>query len=473
MSSKTSDPTWSYLEDLGITNFVRIDPSTPIANTVFFDDLDIGREFGVFQGDKFVVSGATNPLNNLSGTISDIVKVAGGSYLLMIPDSGAFVDELGTSATINIRSQFATFPVGLGLTNSEIDVKEFDRLFQLFLSSFLVDRAVKDTITDTREFIERDLLFPSGAYSLRLKSKNSVGFHFPPIPGVDIKILNDKNILNPHQLVIKRSLSKNFYNEIEFQYDEGLISDKLERTLLLESTASKARLDVGNRTLRIEAPGIRQATGGQNQLQISGQRMLDRYEFAAEYINNVQLNVQTGFTLEVGDIVLLDGTNLQLTDSFTGKRGKAPRFYYIENKTLDIVKSIITLNIVDTGFSIDARYGLISPASKIQSSSSEKKFIIKPSFNDTFGINEFKKWTNLEGASIIVRSADYSITGVAILQTINFNEITLETDLGFVPPEDFIMELDEYDNQNDLVKLLYTFMSDVVFADGGSQYLMI
>ena len=68
---------------------------------------------------------------------------------------------------------------------------------------------------------------------------------------------------------------------------------------------------------------------------------------------------------------------------------------------------------------------------------------------------------------------DYSITGTAILQIIDFNEITLETDLGFVPPEDFIMELNDYDSQTDIVKLLYTFMSDVVFADGGSQYLMI
>ena len=184
--------------------------------------------------------------------------------------------------------------------------------------------------------------------------------------------------------------------------------------------------------------------------------------------------MKSGFTLEIGDIVLLDGTNLQLTDSFTGKRGKSPRFYYVANKSLDMVKSKIVLDIMDTGFSIDARYGLISPASKIQSASSEKKFIIKPSFNDDrFGINEFKKWTNLEGSTMVIRSDDYSITGTAVLQTINFNEITLETDLGFVPPEDYIMELDIYDNQTDLVKLLYTFMSDVTFADGGSQYLMI
>lgn len=473
MSSKTSDPTFSYLENLDITNFVRIDPATPVVNAVFFDDINLEQRFGIFIGDSYTITGANNAANNIGGTISDIVVVQGGSYFVGIPDSGTYVDELDSPATISFRSQFATFPVGLGLTNEEIDVKEFDRLFQLFLSSFLIDVPVKDTIDDMREFIERNLLFPSGAYSLPRKSKNSVGFHFPPIPGVDLKILNETNILNPDKLKIKRSLTKNFYNEIEFLYDEGWITDDLERTKLLESTASKARIDAGDRPLKIEAPGVRQLLGGANQLQISGQRMLDRYEFAAEYIPRIELNLRVGFTLEVGDIVLLDGTNLQITDSFTGKRGKAPRFYYIENKVLDIVKSKVIIDAVDTGFSIDARYGLISPASKIQSSSSEKTFIIKPSFNDTFGINEFKKWTNLEGASILVRSADSATIGTAILQTINFNEITLETDLGFVPPEDFIMALDDYDNQNDLVKLLYTFMSDVVFADGGSQYLMI
>lgn len=473
MSSNTADPTFSYVENLDVTNFVRIDPATPVTNAIFFDGVNIKQKFGVVINDKYTLSGAANAANNIGGTISDIVITDGGSYLVGIPDSGTYVDELDSAAVINFRSQYATLPVGLGLKNEEIDVDEFENLFQQFLSSFLVDVPVKDTITDVREFIERNLLFPSGAYSLPRKSKNSVGFHFPPIPGADLKILNDQNVLNPHRLKIRRSLTKNFYNEIEFLYDEGWLSDNLERTKLLESTASKDRIKIGDRPLTIEAPGVRESLGGANQLQISGQRMLDRYEFAAEYINGVELNLTVGFTLEVGDVVLLDGTKLQLTDSFTGKRGKSPRFYYIENKVLDLVKGKVTVNIVDTGFSIDARYGLISPASKIQSSSSEAKFIIKPSFNDRFGLNEFKKWKNLEGSSIVVRSADYSITGVALLANINNNEITLDADLGFVPPEDFIMELDIYDNQTDLIKLLYTFMSDVVFADGGSQYLMI
>jgi hypothetical protein len=53
--------------------------------------------------------------------------------------------------------------------------------------------------------------------------------------------------------------------------------------------------------------------------------------------------------------------------------------------------------------------------------------------------------------------------------------ITVSPALSFTPATDYIMEFGDYDSQPDLVKLIYTFMSDGTnnFADGASPYLMI
>ena len=367
MASNTADPTWNFKENVSVTSFERIDILTVVQNAIFFDDINVKDEFGVVVGDRVTPSGATDAANNVAGVINDIIILEGddstaiGSYIVVTPDSGGYEQETMTAAVVAFRSKYATLPIGLGLTGEEIDVAEFELLFSQFLSSLELDLPVKDTIDNTKTFLEQKFFLPVGAYSLPRKSKNSIGFHFPPIPGNDIVILNDTNVLNAKDLVIKRSISNNFYNTIEYQYDEDWLTTDFTRTKSVESPTSKARINANNKVLKIESPGNRELLSGSLILSQAGNRILDKYQFAAEYITSMKINLRAGFKLEVGDIVLLDGTNLQLVDSFTGKRGKAPRFYQLTNKTLDLIRGAVTIDISDTGFSVDARFGLISP----------------------------------------------------------------------------------------------------------------
>jgi hypothetical protein len=78
------------------------------------------------------------------------------------------------------------------------------------------------------------------------------------------------------------------------------------------------------------------------------------------------------------------------------------------------------------------------------------------------------------GTEVVVRSADYSVQGRALLKAVTSNSIEVETDLGFTPLAGYIMECGDYDNQTDDVKIAYGSMSDGDnnFADGKISYKM-
>ena len=146
----------------------------------------------------------------------------------------------------------------------------------------------------------------------------------------------------------------------------------------------------------------------------------------------------------------------------------------VVNKKINTKTGIVTIDVSDTAVDTTLRFGLITPSSFISTGISTTQFIIKPSFNtDRFGLDEFKKWNKLEGVSVIVRSQDYSVSDTSTISSISGNTFTLSSALSFVPQTDYVVELDQYDNQNDRAKLLYGFMSDAVFADGGNQYVML
>ena len=106
-----------------------------------------------------------------------------------------------------------------------------------------------------------------------------------------------------------------------------------------------------------------------------------------------------------------------------------------------------------------------------------KTFLIKSSFASRFGANEFLKWQTFIGANVQVVSPDYvARSGTSIIQSINFNTITLTTDLGFTPLENDLLLFDSYDNQTlENVLTIFVHLSDDEndFADGKVFYGLI
>lgn len=459
-----------FVTGVSITNFVNVSTTETVANAIFFEGIDLQRDYGLVTGDYITTTGATNAANNFTNrTIENIVVTTTGSYLIA---SGAdLVSELSTSATISFQSQYDTLGEGLALDPDEVDVLEFEDIFRLYLSSFNYDFYLKNKIVG-KDFIEEQILNPAGAYGLPRKSKYSLGVHAPPLPGSSTPVLDSSNVLNAGKLKIRRTTSLNFQNTVSYSFDEQVLDDKFDKIVVTTDATSAARIPVGVKPLNINSKGLRTSLNGVTLASAATARRLNKYKFGAEFIENVKVNFKTGFPIEVGDVVLLDFASLKITDiKQGGTRSGSARLFQVDNKSMNL-KGDVTLKLTDTSFETTTRYATISPASLIKSASSDTTFIIKESFRSIFGSNEYKKWEFLIGASIKVRNADFSVSGTAILQSVVGNTITLASSLGFTPSADMVMELDEYDNQTARVKLIYAFLSDGSnnFADGGIPY---
>lgn len=464
------------VEGLKVSAFVYDIPFVGVLadpRVVQFKELDLARQFGVRRGDFLTVQGAGEEQNNFEkALIEDVFFIEGyGTYLLL--GTQEIIKEIDTEATCSIRSQFDCLGHGLAMSGTEVDVDRHMLYFTRYLSSFNYRFLLRDTI-EAQNFISKELYRPAACYSIPRSGKCSVGFHAPPLPLDEVKILNDRNIQNPSTLVLKRSLNKNFYNTIEYRFDESPLEDDFLSRVTKEDSASLTRVKVGPKLLEIEARGLRSDLNAANLIQQSNQRRFNRYRFGAEYLENVQLLYGQGFNVEVGDIILLNPKSLKLADTLKGSRDKEPKFWEVQNKQQTLSPGGVTVTLADTNFSTQKRYGLISPSSLVKSGEDERTFSITASFTKQQGENEWRKWTKLAGEVVMleVRSPDASRRGHAILARIFGNTMELASDLGFVPEAGDLVQLSPYNDQVDLSKLLYTYMKDSDFDDGKPQYAM-
>jgi len=462
-----------FQEDVEIENFVRISASETVANSIFFQNVNVSDLYNLQVGDFITTTGASNGANNTSlKAISQIVITAAGSYIVV---SGvAFVEEVGSAAVIDFRSKFDVFPDGAGLKlhNDEIDFAQFDQIKTIFLSSFPYDFLLQDSIQG-KDFIEDKLMKPASAFSVPRKGQISIGFHSAPIPGTETRVIGLGQVLNPDKLKITRSTTKNFFNQITYRFDERrLEAGKFARIRKFLNATSITRIPVGIKEQKIDATGMRESLNAINLANSASNRKLKRYKFGAESIKGIQLRFKDGFDLEIGDIIVLDFAELKLTDIKNATRNGDARLVQIENKKTEI-DGKITINVVDTDFDGTSRFCLVSPSSFIKSGISTTSFVIEESFASKFGSDEFRKWEDKLGVSVRVHNTDFSISGTAILDNLAGNTVTLATSLGFTPAAGQLMEFNTYSNQSDVIKAKYGFMSDVTFPDDGVQYQMI
>lgn len=466
-----------YVEDIEIENFNIIgDNMTSVPNSFFLKGVNVEENNGIVVGDYVTTTGATNPANNV--TLKQVVSITVDDFGSYIEVAGvSFVDELDTPAVVAFRSQYDTLPEGLGMAGDEVDVMEHLRIKQLFLSSFDYDFYLKDTIEKASDFMEQQIYKPSGAYSLPRKARSSVGYFVGPLPSASTITLDESNITNPDKLKIRRTTSKNFFNHIVYRYEVDPLEDKFLRGAITQAADSLSRIPVGTKALVIEAEGMRETLSGLNNAQIASNRRLDRFKFGAEFMEGVDITYQYGFNLEIGDIIILDGSDLNLLDSSTGKRNKPAKFFEIVNRSLSIRNGKVTLELIDTGFDGFQRYALVGPASRIKSGLTQKQFVIEKAYYSPFGLSEFKKWERYKQPRVKVRSSDFTTRySQSYIVNISGNVITLNDNLGFIPQPGDVMELAQYDftGTTEQIKLLYAFMQDnPTFGDGEPQYVML
>lgn len=480
MSGFGTDPTYSGIP---ISSFVQVGSGvTQFSNAIYFNEINIPQDYGIRAGDTVTVSGASNGANNVVlATVSDVVKFESGYYILL---SGAtLVLETNTIATLETYTQYNTLPDGMKMKPDEVDIDGHLQIIDFFHPTTEVRIYIKDDETEGKEFLDVELYKPIGCYALPRKSKSSVGFMSGPIPGEDLKVLDETNVKDPAQISINRTQARAYFNEVFFKYEDSPVTEetKFTRGQLYISQDSKNRIPGNNRTYLVESKGLRNDLNALNIIANIANRILDRYKFAAETVSLSTL-LRDSVDIEIGDIVLGDFEALQISDITRGDRIFKARFFEVLNKSTNLKTGQTDFDLLDTGLNLTSRFGLISPSSLIKSQLDATRILIKenPLYPTKHGEDEYKNWekiiTQSRPISVVIRNFDFSIIEDFTVKDINENVFTLDHAPSITITEDMIIEFTDYvdTDTSDRQKLIYVYMTDDPnFPDGGYQYSMI
>jgi len=200
--------------------------------------------------------------------------------------------------------------------------------------------------------------------------------------------------------------------------------------------------------------------------------LLDRYQFVAESLT-VLVDFGTGFDIELGDVVILDGRNLKITDTkaINGTRNFQPRLFEVQSKTWNISGQPVQLYLVDTAFSLNGRYGIVSPSSIVKAGSTTTNLKLNKSYGYALNTNtEGSKYQNLLGYKFKVRSVDHSFSEVVTITAIDpadSNAVLIDPPLSVAPPAGYILEVANYSTSLDpedqsLIKSMFVFWNNQV-----------
>ncbi len=431
-----------YVDSLPIVAFNSYGVTTA-ANAVFISNFNIDQTLGLVVGDTCTLSGTLS--NDGSYLVKQIVNFDLGSYVVL---NGVINSEIAAGA-LSLSSKYNVLPslAGLEMTPDQVDVAQFEKVYAQFSTSFFkYDFYIKDAVVGA-DFINSEILYPSGAYAIPRKAKTSIGLTIPPLAQSGTKKLNEEYVTSPSKIAIKRSINKNFYNAVVYKYDPDSIEEKFTRGKIRQSADSTNRIKLANKPLTIEASGVRGSGNFDFIFNTQARRFLDRYQYAAEGFD-VDVLFGLGFSIEIGDTVIFDGRNLQVTDSRSGQRQFQPRLFEVQNKSFSLTGKSVKLSLVDTVYSLNGRYGVISPSSVIANGSTTSILKLKPSYGDLVTENvPTNKWLNYIGEQILIRSKDWSyqeLVTIAGVDPANSNNLLLSPPLSIAPTENMIADTPRY-----------------------------
>ena len=464
-----------YATDIPILSFVQYG-SYSFANSFFVSRFNFDQYYGSVIGDTVTIVDAITPANNAIGSVTAIETTDVGSYITI--DQPLTLE--GSGAKFSISSKYSVLPkfCGLEMTPDQVDVSEFEAVYLRNSTQFFdLDFFIKDAVKGS-EFINSQILAANSCYSLPRKAKTSLGLTNPPLAAYETKVLDETTVISAGNLKINRNISNNFYNAVVIKYDKDQVEDKFKRGKIRQSSDSTNRIKVANKPLTIEADGVRFESNFDGKFNIVARKLLERYQYAAESIE-VQVAYGFGFDIEIGDPVILKGLQISDTKDGSGSRGLKPRIFEVTNLSKNTKGTPIRLTLLDTAYSLNGRYGVISPSSKIGTGSTTTVLNLKKSYGTLLSTrSENYKWRNLVGARLRIRSVDYTFDEERVLNSLNplnDDSIILDTPLSLVPLENYIVDIVNYPqnaNAEDqaLSKTLYVFYnSQSVVLTGISQ----
>lgn len=462
----------AFTPALEATSFDEAGVDGVINNAIFFERKTLDFTYGVSTGDTVVI--ASKPGSPITPFISQesvevIQENPSGTYIITSL-STSFLSGDPEDYTFTFLSNFAAYPIGLQMIPKQVDVGEMLRVRNFFAADFPDMRLHIKSAINAMDFINKEIFFPNGLYSIPRSGRVSVGRTTPPLIDFEAVNLDKDALVSPSDIVINRSINRNFYNGVTYQYDIDSIEETFLQNLAVFSATSASRINFPNKILSIEAGGFREDISGTATLiRRQADQFLDRFRFAAEEITNVKVPLGVGFNVDVGDTVIFGDPDLNLADTKAGDRAFTPRVMEVTNKSFPISGDAITLRLLDTSYSAQGRFGVISPSSKIISYS-DGSLKLELSYGQNPFLGEAEKWSQQVGEKLLIHSADYSaqeIVEITGFDPSDANTVII-TEPSITVQKGFFLNLAEYDEDRTLNKSVHVYFNPEAFVASGS-----
>lgn len=456
-------PTY-YVENLDIASIGLYDPLIEVPNALFFNE-DVIQEYGLHVGSEANVTGAGYSNNVTASIVVEVGVTDQGSYVVL---SDTLTNEGSTPGVVKFRSNWNVWPIGMSMLPKEVDVAQHLYLRDTFLQVLTLDIYIKD-VSSGKDFIEQQLYLPRACFSVPRKGRSSVAYHIGPLPINGVVMLDDETVLNPGSLKPVRSTSEQFANNINFDFDYDPITEKFKRVLNYSNDEAKARVNT-EKQIDIKSWGLRTTSSADTIAKQAANKLLRRYAYGAEFIRNVKVQFGAGYQMEIGDIAAVDYAALQLTDYFSGTRAGGVKLMEIQNVIRDNKTGEISVDLVNTTFAFNDRFGVITPSSKAIAGSTPTKNLLEKSWSTKAFQKESFKWRNYLNQTVLVHSPDWTVQGEATLIGFDNNDpqgMILSPALSFTPLAGYIIQPPKYPNSTDprvqeFYKLRHAFFSPQV-----------
>lgn len=445
--------------------------STGAANlsVISFNGVDLVQRYNIVPGDKMAITGSLEGANNRLETIADVVVNGVNTDVFF---ANPFLLDESDEINAGVVSQYYVSTEGCGLRTSQVDVVRFQEIAQTFAGTFFDYDFLLPEGVNARDFLDEEILFPSRLFSIPRKGSVSVGIVDLALATSNTPTIGFNQIIGPDKINIERSTTENFYNSVIYKFNYDLIDDKFLSVDVTTNEDSQNRIKIGNRPLIIESKGLKDNPATRNLIEINTRRILDRFKFAAESLTNIEVDYKTGFALEVGDVTIFGDEQLQITDLTQGSRTFIPRLLEIVNKDFDIINSKVRLDLLDTKFGLDGRFGVVSPSSLVAAGSSLTRIKLASLASHPAGVPERNKWSDYFGLPLYMHNEDFSVeeTGVLVGFDETDNSKLVVSGFTITPVAGYIIESATYDDAKvfDRVNLwhnLHTFLQPTLEID--------
>lgn len=375
---------------------------------------------------------------------------------------------------------YDVLPTGLCMDVEDVDIDRHLFIKDTYIPNAKVKIFIKDTVQDMKRFIEEELYLPFSLYAVPREAKSSVNIHSAPFPGASFVTVNADDIKDCNKIKIRRSLFKNFYNQVEYKFDASPCEDEYFGGHIRINQESIEKFE-RRQVFEICSQGMRTDCGAFEQVRVAGERFLDRYRNGAEFIDGLELMFSKGCDIEIGDPIFVDFTGLDVTNTKTGKRDKGAQFYEVINKAINFKTGKVTVDLVDSNFQDgEGRFGLVSPSVCIESADQ----IEFAAGSDTVSIdNPYDEIAFCIGDVIQFRDDECNILSKGTVTVSNDSSFTVESLDGFsntaisseiIAGNKVLLEYCDYCDVQQCQKDLYAFATDdenEFPSDGGDPYI--